>query len=45
MLFRIIKNMIAKGMTDGLREKIGILLLSNSITTDEHATLIEMLGE
>lgn len=45
MLFNITKNLIKKGRTDRLREKIGVLYLAKSFTEAEYNELISLLDE
>lgn len=43
MLFRVIKRMIEKGQTEGLKEKIDIFFVADKLTLDEYNELTSML--
>lgn len=43
MLYRTIKRLIERGLTDGLEEKIDIFFAVGKLTEDEYAELIGML--
>lgn len=44
MLFRIIKRLIEKGVTDGLDEKVDVFYTLGKLTPDEYSELIGLLG-
>ena len=43
MLYRTLKRMIEKGMTEGIAEKIDIFFAANKLTADEYNELVSML--
>ena len=43
MLYRTLKRMIEKGLTEGIAEKIDIFFAANKLTADEYNELISML--
>ena len=43
MLYRMLKNMIEKGMTEGLSEKIDIFFADSKITQSQYEELTELL--
>lgn len=45
MLYRTLKRMIEKGLTEGLAEKIDIFFAANKLTEDEYNSLMSMLNE
>ena len=44
MLYRTLKRMIEKNLTEGLAEKIDIFFAAGKLTEDEYATLTSMLS-
>lgn len=44
MLFRIIKRLIEKSVTDGLDEKVDVFYTLGKLTPDEYSELIGLLG-
>ncbi len=44
MLFRTLKNLIEKGRTDGLAEKIDIFYAAGKLTETEYTELVAMLA-
>ena len=44
MIYRTIKRMIEKGLTDGLEHKIDVFYAAGKLTGDEYSELIELLG-
>ena len=44
-LAKIIKKLIEKGRTDGLRERIDVLFAAGRLTEEEYNTLVEMLPD
>lgn len=44
MLYRTLKRMIEKGLTEGLSEKIDIFFAANKLTEEEYNGLMSMLG-
>jgi len=45
MLYNVIKRMIERGQTDGLRVKIDVFFAVGSLTETEYMELLTMLGE
>ena len=45
MLYRTIKRMIEKGLTEGIAEKIDIFFAANKLTADEYNELMSMLNQ
>ena len=45
MLYRTLRRMIEKGLTDGLAEKIDIFFAANKLTEDEYNSLMSMMNE
>ena len=45
MLYRTLRRMIEKGLTEGLVEKIDIFFAANKLTEDEYNSLMSMLNE
>lgn len=43
MLYRTLKRMIERGMTEGLSEKISIFYATNKITGEEYMELVGLL--
>ena len=43
MLYNLAMSLIEKGRTEGLREKIGVLFLTGSLTEEQHNNLIAAL--
>ena len=44
MLYRTLKRMIEKGLTDGISQKIDIFFAANKLTEDEYNELTSMLA-
>ena len=44
MLYRTLKRMIEKGLTDGISKKIDIFFAANKLTEDEYNELTSMLA-
>lgn len=44
MLYRTLKRMIERGMTEGLEHKIDIFYASNKLTETEYTDLISMFN-
>ena len=44
MLFRTLKRMIEKNLTEGLTEKIDIFFATGKLTDEEYSTLRSMLS-
>ena len=45
MTYTMIRFLIQKGRTKGLKDKLGVLLLGGSITDDQYMELAAMLPE
>ncbi|HHW90923.1 MAG TPA: hypothetical protein GX745_08495 [Clostridiales bacterium] len=45
MLYNVIKRMIERGQTDGLRTKIDVFFAVGSLTETEYNELLAMLAE
>lgn len=45
MLYRTLKRLIERGMTEGLEEKIDIFYAAGKLTEAEYTELIELLHE
>lgn len=45
MLYRTLKRMIEKGLTEGIAEKIDIFFAANKLTADEYNELMSMLNQ
>lgn len=45
MAYKLCLALIAKGKTDGLREKLEVFLAADSITADQFSELMAMLNE
>jgi hypothetical protein len=43
MIYRVIKQLITLGRTEGLRDKIDVLFVAGSLTEEEHTELIALL--
>jgi len=43
MIYRVIKQLITLGRTDGLRDKIDVLFVAGSLTDEQYQELVEML--
>lgn len=43
MLYRTLKRMIEKGLTEGIAEKIDIFFAANKLTAEEYNELVLML--
>lgn len=43
MLYRTLKRMIERGLTDGIEEKLDIFYAANKITEAEYMELLEMV--
>lgn len=43
MLYNVIKRMIERNQTDGLREKLDVFFAVGSLTQNEYAELADML--
>ncbi len=44
MLFRILKRLIEKGITDGLAEKVDVFYALGKLAPDEYGELTGLLG-
>lgn len=42
-LFKVLKNMIEKGRTEGIEEKIDVFYAAGKLTTEEYNELMDML--
>ena len=45
MIYRLCKSMIAKGMTEGMRDKLDVFFAVDRLTQAEYAELCGMLAE
>lgn len=45
MLFNVIKRMIQRGQTDGIREKMDILFVAGSLSEAEYGELLALLED
>ena len=45
MIYRVIKQLITLGRTEGLREKIDVLYVAGSLTEEEYTELVALLEE
>lgn len=45
MIYRILKNMILRGNTEGIEERIDVFYAANKLTTDEYNELMDLLKQ
>ena len=45
MTYKLVKFLIAQGRTEGLADKLGVLLLGGSITDEQYGELAGLLAE
>ena len=45
MTYKLVKFLIAQGRTEGLLDKLGVLLLGGSITDEQYGELTGLLSE
>lgn len=43
MIYRVIKQLITLGRTDGLRDKIDVLFVAGSLTDEQYRELVALL--
>ena len=43
MVYRVIKQLITLGRTDGLRDKIDVLFVAGSLTDEQYQELVALL--
>ena len=43
MIYRVIKQLITLGRTDGLRDKIDVLFVAGSLTDEQYQELVALL--
>ena len=45
MIYKMLKNMILRGQTEGIEHRIDVFYAAGKLTDEEYSSLIEMLGE
>lgn len=45
MIYRILKNMILRGNTEGIEERIDVFYAANKLTYDEYNELMDLLKQ